>query len=216
VGRAIALELGARGARVAVHYNASREGADEVVAALRESGAEAELFRADLSDPGAAAALVQDVHGWAPLHALVNSAAIMLRAPVHEVSLEQWDRMFAINLTSAYLATRALLPLLRRRRGSIVYFGSTAVVDGGESAGMAGYAAAKSGVLALMRTVAQEEAEHGVRANAVAPVAVRTAANLATMGSGVRYVEREEVATVVKFLCSPDAARITSQVLVLG
>lgn len=80
---------------------------------------------------------------------------------------------------------------------------------------MSAYVAAKSGVISLMRTVAQEEAEHGVRANALAPVAIRTSANIASMGSDARYVEREEVATVVRFLCSPAAARITGQVVVM-
>jgi NAD(P)-dependent dehydrogenase (short-subunit alcohol dehydrogenase family) len=81
---------------------------------------------------------------------------------------------------------------------------------------MAAYAAAKSGVLALMRAVAEEERATGVRANALAPTAIRTAANLDSMGENVRYVEREEVADAVLFLCSDGASAISGQVIRLG
>ena len=81
---------------------------------------------------------------------------------------------------------------------------------------MAAYAAAKSGVLALMRAVAQEEAKAGVRANAVAPTAIRTAANERSMGADASYVEREEVAATVGWLCSASASAVTGQALRLG
>jgi NAD(P)-dependent dehydrogenase (short-subunit alcohol dehydrogenase family) len=186
-------------------------------AALTDAGFDCRPFACDLTDPARTAELGRDLtEQYAGIDAFVHAAGgFAMSGPVAESDPAVWDRMFAVNLTSAYHATRALLPLLRPRRGTIVYFGSPAVLDGGQSAGMVAYAAAKSGVLTLMRTVAQEEAAHGVRANAIAPVAVRTGANLATMGSGVRYVEREEVAAVARFLCSADAVRITGQVVVL-
>ena len=217
IGETLASAFCEAGARV-VAVDRAIEEVRARATALSDAGFACEACACDLTDAEEVAGLARDLaQRYGGIDALVHAAGgFAMSGPVAESDPAAWHRMFAINLTSAYLATRALLPLLRRRRGSIVYFGSTAVLDGGESAGMAGYAAAKSGVLTLMRTVAQEEAEHGVRANAVAPVAVRTAANLATMGSGVRYVEREEVATVVKFLCSPDAGRITSQVFVLS
>jgi 3-oxoacyl-[acyl-carrier protein] reductase len=82
---------------------------------------------------------------------------------------------------------------------------------------MSAYAVSKAGVITLMRAVAQEERESGVRANALAPTAIRTAANLESMGASARYVEREEVADAVMFLCfSPAAQAITGQVIQLG
>ena len=81
---------------------------------------------------------------------------------------------------------------------------------------MSAYAAAKSGVLALMRAVAAEEVGANVRANAVAPTAIRTRDNLATMDSSTRYVDRESVADVVLFLCSEAARNISGQVLRLA
>ena len=80
---------------------------------------------------------------------------------------------------------------------------------------MAAYAAAKSGVVALTRAIAAEERGNGVRANAVAPATIRTAANVSAMGADSRYVEREQVADAVVFLCSPRASAISGVVLPL-
>jgi NAD(P)-dependent dehydrogenase (short-subunit alcohol dehydrogenase family) len=121
--------------------------------------------------------------------------------------------MIAINLTTAYVATRAFLPALRRRRGAVVYFASAAALAGASIGGTAAYAAAKSGVVALMRAVSQKERGAGVRANAVAPTSIRTAENVASMGDTERYVERAEVAEVVAWLCSDAASAVTGQVI---
>jgi NAD(P)-dependent dehydrogenase (short-subunit alcohol dehydrogenase family) len=93
---------------------------------------------------------------------------------------------------------------------------SAAILPGGKVAGMSAYAAAKAGVVALMRAVAQEERASGVRANALAPTAVRTAMNLESMGAKFPYVEREAVAAMVAFLCSGAAANVNGQVIELA
>jgi NAD(P)-dependent dehydrogenase (short-subunit alcohol dehydrogenase family) len=129
---------------------------------------------------------------------------------------EAWAKQFTINLETAFATTRAFLPSVRAAKGSFVYFGSVAATPGGSPKGMAAYAAAKSGVLSLMRTVALDEKAHGVRANAVAPTAIRTATNVADMGDKADYVERESVADVVAFLASPLARNVSGQVLVLA
>jgi 3-oxoacyl-[acyl-carrier protein] reductase len=121
-----------------------------------------------------------------------------------------------INLTTAYLTTRAFLPALRTAGGAIVYFASAAALPGGAVSGMAAYAAAKSGVIALMRAVAADERADHVRANALAPTSIRTAANLQSMGDKVHYVEREQVAAAVCWLCSTEASAVTGQVVRLG
>ena len=127
----------------------------------------------------------------------------------------RWQRQFAINHTTAYLATRSFLPALRKTRGSVVYFASAAALAGGVTNGMAAYAAAKGAVLTLMRSVAEQEARSGVRANAIAPSAIRTADNEASMGSDAPYVERSDVAEAVLFLCSNRAKAVSGQVLEL-
>jgi NAD(P)-dependent dehydrogenase (short-subunit alcohol dehydrogenase family) len=124
-----------------------------------------------------------------------------------------FDRQLRINLETAYLTTRAFLPFVKAARGSIVFFASEAVLDGSRTSGIAGYVAAKMALVALMRSVADEGREDGVRANALAPSSIRTATNEASMGADARYVEREDVAAAVAFLCSPAASAITGQVL---
>jgi len=187
-------------------------------AELRQAGLRAEARVCDLSDEAQVAALAGDIAGArARIDALVHLAGgFAMSGPVIESDFEVWQRQFAINLTTAYLVTRAFLPMLRPARGAIVYFSSAAALPGAEGAEMSAYAAAKSGVLALMRAVAAEERRHGVRANALAPTAIRTAANLAAMGEGARYVERDDVAAVVTFLCSKEARAVTGQVVALG
>lgn len=176
-------------------------------------------FGCDLSDAVSVAALATRVraeHGES-LRALVSMAGgFAVSGPVAQSDPDVWHRMFAINLTTAYLTTRAFLPMLRAARGAIVYFASEAAMPGGRVAGSAAYAAAKSGVVTLMRAVAQEERASGVRVNALAPSAIRTATNLQSMGEGVRYVEREEVAEAVTYLCSDEARAITGQVIGLS
>jgi NAD(P)-dependent dehydrogenase (short-subunit alcohol dehydrogenase family) len=139
-----------------------------------------------------------------------------MTGPVADSPVALWQRQFDINLTTAYLATRFFLPLVRQARGAIVYFGSASALPGENPAKMSAYVAAKSGVLALARAVAEEERPSQVRANAVAPTAIRTAANLDSMGTNVRYVEREEVAASVLFLCSEASRAVTGQILRLS
>jgi NAD(P)-dependent dehydrogenase (short-subunit alcohol dehydrogenase family) len=97
-----------------------------------------------------------------------------------------------------------------------VFFASQAVLPGSSGAKTSAYAAAKAGVLALMRSIAAEERPNGVRANAVAPTSIRTAANVRDMGDDVRYVEREQVADVVTFLSSSAASAISGAVVPLA
>ena len=216
VGETLASTFCEAGARVAA-VDMDREAVRARAAALESAGFHCADFACNLTDAAQCAVLAVDLEqAYGGIDALVHAAGgFAMSGPLAESDPAVWDRMFAINLTSAYHATRALLPLVRRRRGTIVYFGSTAALEGGESVNMAAYVAAKAGVLSLMRTVAQEEAAHGVRANAIAPVAVRTAANIQSMGSDAQYVEREDVAAVVRFLCSGEAGRVTGQVVVM-
>lgn len=188
---------------------------------LQSTGARAVALGCDLTDPAQVDALAEHVtkqHGGV-VDALVHLAGgFAMSGRVDSSDVKVWHRQFAINLTTAYLTTRAFLPMLRRSAGggAMVYFASAATLPGVAAAEMSAYVAAKSGVLALMRAVAQEEKDTGVRANAVAPTSIRTSANLASMGATARYVEREEVADAVLFLCSDAARRITGQVLQLA
>jgi NAD(P)-dependent dehydrogenase (short-subunit alcohol dehydrogenase family) len=208
-------DFAARGARLAL---LGRDPADLEARAseLRALGARASWYACDLTDvDGTARAVEQlgkETDGIA--HALVNLAGgFGATGPVAESAPEKFQQQIAINLTTAYVATRAMLPLVRKGRGSIVYFSSAPALPGAKTAGVSAYVAAKSAVLALMRAVSEEEVEHGVRANALAPTAIRTATNVASMGEKTRYVEPVELANVVAFLCSPLSAAVTGQVV---
>ena len=182
-------------------------------------GNAARAYACDLTEPDAIAALVTEVrrnHGE-KVRALVHMAGgFGMSGPVAESSVEVWNRQLANNLTTAYLTSRAFLPLVRAGGGSVVLFASQAALPGAPIAEMSAYAIAKIGVAALARAIAAEERQHGVRANALAPASIRTAANLKSMGSSARYVEREEVAAAVVFLCSDAASAVTGQVIALS
>jgi NAD(P)-dependent dehydrogenase (short-subunit alcohol dehydrogenase family) len=187
-------------------------------AALRTPGNRVQAYACDLSDRNAVEELAKRVgaENDGRLKAVVHMAGgFAMSGPVTESDPDVWTRQITINLTTAYLTARAFLPLLRLGRGSLVFFASEAALPGANAANKAAYAVAKAGVVTLMRAIAAEERTNGVRANAVAPTAIRTTANVAVMGTDVRYVEREEVAAVVTFLCSEHASAVSGSVIPL-
>jgi NAD(P)-dependent dehydrogenase (short-subunit alcohol dehydrogenase family) len=218
VGEAVARRFGELGATVALLARDADDGearADE----LRRDGIDAHAYACDLSDAAALAAVANLVAalGSGRVDALANVAGgFSAGGSVADGDPAAWQAMFAINVATAFGATRAFLPFLRAGGGAVVFVAAASVLPGGKVANIGAYAASKAAVVALMRTIAQEEKPHGVRANALAPTAIRTAANLGTMGSGFPYVEREAFADVVAFLCSPAARNVTGQVIELA
>jgi len=215
VGEAVARAFADRGARVFLvdrDENQVRARSEALVAAGLRSAA----LAADLSDPAAVEALtarIRDATGGR-VHALVHLAGgFAASGPVADSDPAAWTRQFTINLTTAYLTARAFLPLLRATKGALVFFGSEAALPGARVSGLAAYAAAKSALLTLAQAIAQEERDNGVRANALAPASIRTAANVADMGPDAAYVTREAVADVVLWLCSDAARVVTGQVV---
>ena len=218
VGEAVARAFAERGA-VVVLLDREADALAERAAELVAAGHRASAHPCDLTDASSVRAVAQSVsaaHGG-QVDALVNAAGgFAMSGPLADSPIEGWHRMLAINLTTAYVATRAFLPLVRSARGSIIFFASEAALPGGRSADMSAYAVAKSGVAALMQAIAQEESASGVRANALAPGAIRTAANIKDMGESAKYVEREDVAETILFLASDRARAISGQILRLA
>jgi NAD(P)-dependent dehydrogenase (short-subunit alcohol dehydrogenase family) len=217
VGETVAAAFAEQGARVFLvdrDEDRARERADALVA----KGRRAAGLGADLTSAAATTALAERVREatGGRVHALVHLAGgFGSSGPVAESDPDLWTTQMSINATSAYMTARAFLPMLRAQKGALVFFASEAVLPGGRTKGISAYAAAKSAVVALMQSIAQEEAANGVRANAVAPAAIRTARNLAEMGSNVAYVSREDVARVVLWLCSEDARVVSGQLVPL-
>jgi NAD(P)-dependent dehydrogenase (short-subunit alcohol dehydrogenase family) len=217
VGEAIAAAFAGDGSVVALVARSIGD-ANARATELRALGHEVHAFACDLTDPAATSAMASDVLARVgAVGALINVAGgFAMSGPVASSDPGVLASQIAINVTTAYNATRAFLPALRDSRGTAVFFSSASALPGGRVKEMSGYAIAKSGVITLMRAVAQEERATGVRANAVAPTAIRTATNLATMDPAAKYVERESVAAVVRFLCSDAAVNVTGQVFELA
>lgn len=220
-GEVIARSFAERGATLAL-LDLQQAEVDARAATLVAAGFDATAHVANLADAAAATAAAAEVVTRHPqfrgaVHAVICAAGgFGMTGPIDQSDPAAWQKQFMINLDTAYATTRAFLPALRAGGGSLVYFVSAASLPGGKPAGMAAYTAAKSGVIALMNAVAADEADHGVRANAVAPVAIRTASNLADLSDKTKYVERESVADVVAFLASGAARNVSGQVLRLA
>jgi NAD(P)-dependent dehydrogenase (short-subunit alcohol dehydrogenase family) len=195
-----------------------REAAEARAWALRARGLRADSYVCDLTSENAVRELADAISAKHEkrIDALVHLAGGFAMSSVLDGGLDVWRRQLDLNLTTAVLATRAFLPLLRAARGALVFIGSAAALPGSSVKNVAAYATAKSGVLMLMRAVAEEERAHGVRANALAPSAIRTATNEKSMGRDAPFVEREDVARAVLWLCSDASRPVTGQVVALG
>jgi len=212
VGEIVARAFADAGARMAL---IDRD--EQVKARAAELGGSATAHVCDLTNAEEVASTASRIgaDSGGSVAALVNLAGgFGMSGPVGDSDPAVLHKQISINLTTAYLATRAFLPLLREAKGAIVYFASAAVLPDGSSKNISAYAAAKAGVLALMRSVAAEELGV-VRANALAPTQIRTAENVAGMGEDAAYVEREAVAEAVLFLCSSASRNVTGQAIKL-
>lgn len=167
VGRAIALALGARGMRIAVHYNATADGAKETVRLIESAGGEARAFSGDLTDatmPHSLVASVVDAFGR--LDVLVNSAAVMLRTPFGEVTPKQWDDIMSLNIRAPFFLAQAAAPHLRVVKGAIVNIADLAAYETWPA--YLPHGISKSGVVHLTRSLARVLAPD-VRVGGIAP-----------------------------------------------
>lgn len=221
IGRAVAGELAAAGAEVAVNYARSADEAAAVVAAIEAAGGRAYALPADVSDEAAADGLVKAVlERSGRLDVLVNNAGIARDGLLMRMKTDDWQAVLNLNLSGVFYCTRAVArPMLKQRRGRIVNI--TSVVGLMGNAGQANYAAAKAGVIGLTRSTAREFASRGITVNAVAPGFISTDmteglasdAVVAAIPMGC-FGTPQQVASAVRFLVADAAADyITGQVL---
>ena len=222
IGRAICLELAARGADV-VAAGRLLETCEETAAAVRALGRNAVAVALDVSDAasietGAAAAL----KAFGRIDILVNNAGITRDTLLLRMTEEDWDTVLDTNLKGAFLLTKAVArDMLRQRSGSIVNISSIVGLIG--QAGQCNYAASKAGLIAFTKSAAREFAPRGIRVNAVAPGFIQTRMTdalteatreqMLSMIPLKRFGAPEDIAKTVAFLASDDAAYVTGQVL---
>ncbi|MEO1009106.1 MAG: 3-oxoacyl-[acyl-carrier-protein] reductase [Planctomycetota bacterium] len=222
IGRAIAQRLAADGRHV-VLASRSPQPLEEAKAEIEAAGGAASVLPVDVGDRQALASGIDSVvkeHGR--LDVLVNNAGITRDTLALRMTDEQWDEVLGVNLTSAFVACRAAArSMMKNRFGRIVNIASTTAVVG--NAGQANYAAAKSGLVGLTKTLARELGSKGVTANVVAPGFIETdmTANLPDeakdhvlkLMSVPRLGAADDIAAAVSYISSDDAGFLTGQVL---
>ena len=176
IGRATAELFAEEGARV-VLADLAGEAVERVAAAIRESGASAVGVAADVStEEGVETVVGTAERQFGAVDVLVNNAGVELKKLVEETSLEEWNRILRINLTSAFLMSRRVVPGMKERRSGVIVMNSSVgnfIAAGGTSA----YGASKAGMMALARGLAIEGASYGIRVNAVCPGVIDTPMN---------------------------------------
>lgn len=224
LGRAIALRLAAAGARVACVARDESKLA-ETVAAIRDSGGNAEPFACSVTDGEQVTSVVDNIaKEWGSLEIIVNNAGITRDTLFPRMKDEEWDDVINTNLRGAFLFTRAVTrTMLRARYGRIINVSSVAGLIG--NPGQANYSASKAGLIGMTRSVARELAGRNITVNAIAPGFIESDMS-AALGDMVideakkripakRLGTPEEVAACALFLASRDASYVTGQVLVV-
>jgi 3-oxoacyl-[acyl-carrier protein] reductase len=224
IGRAISLELARAGARVAVNYAARSDAADEVVGLIKEAGGEAVALKGDVADPEQAAALVEQTEEALgdDLWNVVCNAGITRDNLMSRIGDDDWRAVIDTNLGGTFHVCKAASrKMLRKRRGSIVTMSSVVGLHG--NAGQTNYAASKGGVIALTKALAKEVGSRGIRVNCIAPGYITTEltdvlpeaarAGILAQTPLARLGDPDDVARVVRFLLSDDAAYITGAVV---
>jgi NAD(P)-dependent dehydrogenase (short-subunit alcohol dehydrogenase family) len=224
LGRGIALRLSEGGAKVAL-WDVKEDGVEETAALCRDAGAaDTMTCIVDVGDEASVRAGADAVlSAWSTPYGLVNNAGIFSRLTVLEMDLDAWDRMLRVNVTGCFLCAKALGPsMIDAGRGAIVNFSSGRALNGAAQA--VSYGTTKGGVLAFTKGLAMEWAPHGIRVNAIMPGVAETAMplegtnleELYSRGSRIplgRIAQPEDLAAVVAFLLSRDAAYMTGQAL---
>ena len=223
IGAACAVVLAEAGHDVAIGYVRDADGAARTAAAVEAAGRRSLVHQVDVADEASAAAFVAATEaGLGDLDAVILNAGITRDGLAMRMSAEDWSAVIRTNLDGAFFTAKAAMRgMLKRRAGSIVAVSS--VVGLGGNAGQVNYAAAKAGMIGMVKSLARECGGRGVRVNAVAPGYIETdmtsdlgddiRAKLLEATPLARLGTPEDVAGAVAFLCSPAAAYVTGVVL---
>ncbi len=220
IGRAIAVALARAGWYVAVNYRSSATAAEETLAQIKKDGGRGELLPFDVTDAGRTKAALDDLFSrYKGIDVLVNNAGITADGLFMMMPEKDWRQVIDTTLTGFYNVTKPVLKkMVRRKKGAVVSISSIAGLIGNR--GQANYSAAKAGLIGASRSLATEVGRLGIRVNVVAPGIIDTdmirdvaLTGLKNMIPMARIGQPEEIANVVRFLCSADASYITGQVI---
>ena len=223
IGRAIALQLAAEGAKVAINFAGNTAKAEEVKAEIESKGGEALLVQADVASTEAVEAMIKTVtEAWGKIDILVNNAGITRDGLLMRMKDSDFDEVISTNLKGVYNCTKTVSKLMiKQRSGRIVNMASIVGITG--NAGQTNYAAAKAGIIGFSKSAAKEFAARGITVNVVAPGFIETDMTAVlpdnlkeTMLKDIplgRIGKPEDIANAVKFLVSEQASYITGQVI---
>lgn len=234
LGRAVALGLAKAGATVTVNYYSDRSGAEETAEAIRVAGSDVMIVQGDVSEESAVAQLfAAHLDEFGRLDICVPNSGIQMNAPVDEMTLHQWQRVLDVNMTGQFLCAREAIRIFKRQgidrtrswaAGKILFMSS--VHDTIPWENHVNYAAAKGGILLLMKSIAQEVAGLKIRVNALSPGAIRTPMNVEKLTTPEAYEqtllrlmpygrigEPEDVARAAVWLVSDESDYVTGTTL---
>lgn len=221
IGAEIALQLGAKGFDIVVHYNSAGEAAEAVANSVRQSGVNARLLRFDVGDREQCAAVIaDDMANYSTYYGVVCNAGIHKDNAFPGMSGEEWDDVLKVNLDGFYNVLHPIvMPMVRARKGGrIVVMSSVAGIMGNR--GQVNYSAAKGGLIAAAKALSVELAKRRITVNCVAPGLIETEMTEAIDMDLVRDIvparrmgRPQEVASLVAYLFSAEAEYITRQVI---
>ena len=235
IGTAVAIGLASAGAEVVVNYAGNEQSANKVVDQIKANGGSAIAIQADISkEDDVERMFAKTIETFGTVDILVNNAGVQKDASIEEMTLEQWNRVIAINLTGQFLCSRAAIREFKKRgvvcdvscsAGKIICMSSVHEII--PWAGHVNYAASKGGVMLMMKSIAQEVAPFRIRVNSICPGAIRTPINrdawetkeayddLMTLIPYKRIGEPDDIGRVAAWLASDQADYVNGTSMVV-